>query len=113
MVISSNKLNGSDAPTIITGQGSYKNGRVYAMLGLDEPVEIRPRMRVESTSCVDRFYYQTFELRDELAEEVLEDVSDVIPWTSMPHEKGDIDDSFSEIDTTKTDLDSIVLPGDH
>jgi len=28
-------------------------------------------------SCIDRFYYQTFELREELAEEVMDDSSDV------------------------------------
>lgn len=114
LVISSNQLNGSDAPTIITTEGSYKSGRVYAMLGLEEPVEIRPRLRVEVTSCIDRFFYQTFELRDELAEEVLDDVSDVIPWTAVPHEKGNIDDNFGETtDTEISTLDDIRLPGDH
>lgn len=113
LVISSNQLKGSDAPTIITTEGSYKSGRVYAMLGLEEPVEIRPRLRVEVTSCIDRFFYQTFELRDELAEEVLDEVSDVIPWTAIPHEKGNIDDSFDGTDTEISTLDDIRLPGDH
>ncbi|MGB0495295.1 MAG: hypothetical protein ACPGJI_02980 [Kangiellaceae bacterium] len=110
LVVSSTQLNGSDAPTIITTKDSYKNDRVYAMLGLDEPVEVRPRAKVESTPCVDRFFYQTFELRDELAEEVLEDVSDVIPWTSIPHDStGDSD----EFDIDPTTLDEVRLPGDH
>jgi cyclic-di-GMP-binding protein len=113
LVVSSNKKNGTDAPTLITTEGSYKNGRVYAMLGLDEPVEVRPRLRVEVTPCIDRFFYQTFELRDELAEEVLDDVSDVIPWTAVPHELGNIDDSFDEDEISKSSLDNIRLPGDH
>jgi len=94
LVISASEQQGAEAPTIITTEGSYKSGRVYAMLGLDEPVEVRPRMQVESTACIDRFFYQTFELRDELAEEVYEDVSDVIPWTAVPYEHGNIDGSF-------------------
>lgn len=102
-----------EAPTIITHRDSYKDDKVYAMLGLDEPVEIRPRVRVELTPCIDRFHYQTFELRDELAEEVLDEVSDVIPWTAVPHEKGNIDDSFGESDSNPNSLDDIRLPGDH
>jgi len=113
LVVSSNQQNGSDAPTIITTEGSYKNGRVYAMLGLDEPVEVRPRLQVEVTPCIDRFFYQTFELRDELAEEVLDDVTDVIPWTAVPHEKGNIDDSFEESEIDRSTLDDVRLPGDH
>jgi len=113
LVISSNQVNGSDAPTVITTQDSYKSGRVYAMLGLDEPVEIRPRVRVEITPCIDRFFYQTFELRDELAEEVLDDISDVLPWTAVPHDKGNIDDNFNDIGNAITSLDDIILPGDH
>ncbi len=113
LVISSNQVNGSDAPTVITTHDSYKSGRVYAMLGLEEPVEIRPRLRVEVTPCVDRFFYQTFELRDELAEEVLDDVSDVIPWTAVPHEKGNIDDSFEVEEVSHSTLDDVILPGDH
>ena len=113
LVISSNQKGGTDAPTIITAEGSYKDGRVYAMLGLDEAVEIRPRMQVETTPCIDRFYYQTFELRDELAEEVLDDVSDVIPWTAVPHEKGNIDDKFENDEVMNANLDDVRLPGDH
>lgn len=113
LVVSSNQKNGSDAPTVITTEGSYKDGRVYAMLGLDEPVEIRPRMQVESTACIDRFYYQTFELRDELAEEVLDESPDVIPWTAVPHERGNIDDSFDEDEIESHSLDDVRLPGDH
>ncbi len=113
LVVSSNQKNGSDAPTVITNEGSYKDGRVYAMLGLDEPVEIRPRMQVESTACIDRFYYQTFELRDELAEEVLDESPDVIPWTAVPHERGNIDDSFDEDEDETHSLDDVRLPGDH
>ena len=113
LVISSNQVNGSDAPTVITTQDSYKTGRVYAMLGLDEPVEIRPRVRVEITPCIDRFFYQTFELRDELAEEVLDDVSDVLPWTAVPHEKGNLNDSFGDLEKAPTTLNDVILPGDH
>lgn len=113
LVISSNQSNSSDAPTIITNEGSYKNGRVYALLGLDEPVEIRPRLQMETTPCIDRFFYQTFELRDELAEEVLDEVTDVIPWTAVPHEKGNIDDNFGEHKIDQSTLDDIRLPGDH
>jgi hypothetical protein len=113
LVISSNQQNGSDAPTVITTAGSYKSGRVYAMLGLDKPVEIRPRLQVESTACIDRFFYQTFELRDELAEVVLDDIQDVIPWTAVPHERGNIDDSFEETEIDKATLDDVRLPGDH
>ena len=113
LVVFSNQKSGSEAPTIITHEGSYKDGRVYAMLGLDEAVEIRPRMQVETTPCIDRFYYQTFELRDELAEEVLDDASDVIPWTAIPHERGDIDDGFDQDDIIDVNLDDVRLPGDH
>ncbi len=116
LVISSNQINGNNAPTIITAQDSFKNDRVYAMLGLEKPVEIRPRVRVEVTPCIDRFFYQTFELRDELAEEVLDDASDIIPWTSIPHEKGNIKDQFEaedEFSIEPSTLSGIRLPGDH
>ena len=113
LVVSSTQLNGSDAPTIITAKDSYNSDRVYAMLGYDDPVEVRPRARVESTSCIDRFFYQTFELRDELAEEVLEDVSDVIPWTSVPHESGDTDGEIEGFDIDPDTLNEVRLPGDH
>jgi len=112
IVISPNQNNENDAPTIITQEGSYNGNRVYAMLGLGEAVEVRPRVHVEATPCIDRFHYQTFELRAELAEEVLDD-SEVIPWTAMPHEKGNIDDGFSLVESSTSDLNDITLPGDH
>ena len=113
IVVSSTQLQGSDAPTIITNKDSFNNDRVYAMLGLEDPVEVRPRASVESTSCIDRFFYQTFELRDELAEEVLEDVSEVIPWTAIPHENGDTSAEVDEFDIDAETLDGVRLPGDH
>jgi len=102
IVVSDTIVEGSNSATLITARGAYKEGRVYAMLGYNEPVEIRPRMTVEITPCIERFFYQTYELRDELAEEVQEEVSDVIPWTAIPHEKGNLNDSFTvDEDTTK------------
>jgi len=114
IVVTSNNPNSNEAPTLITKTGSYKSGRAYAMLGLGDAVEIRPRMQIESTECIDRFFYQTFELSKELAEEVEQDDIEVIPWTSVPHERGNLDDSFEESETPQTtSLDDIVLPGDH
>jgi len=114
LVVSANNSNSSDAPTIITAEGSYKSGRVYAMLGLGEPVEIRPRLQIESTPCIDSFFYQTFVLSKELADEVKDEEIEVIPWTSVPHEKGNIENSFkeNEFDQIAT-LDDVRLPGDH
>ncbi|MGX5173745.1 hypothetical protein ACUR5C_06955 [Aliikangiella sp. IMCC44653] len=115
IVVSGTVIEGSNSATIITARGSHRENRVYAMLGLDKPVEVRPRLKVEVTPCIERFFYQTYELRDELAEEVQDEVSDVIPWTSIPHEKGDIQDDFlSESDPDESlSLNDLRLPGDH
>ena len=48
-----------------------------------------------------------------MAEEVLDDVSDVIPWTAVPHEKGNIDDNFGDDTADLSTLNDIRLPGDH
>ena len=113
IVISPTNAKSTEAPSIIAQNGAYKS-KSYAMLGFGEAVEVRPRMQIESTDSVDRFFYQTFELKKEIAEEIEKDDLDVIPWTSVPHEKGNLDDSF---DTPKQEseitLDNIVLPGDH
>ncbi|MET1253645.1 hypothetical protein [Aliikangiella maris] len=115
IVVSDTVIEGSNSSTIITLRGSHSENRVYAMLGMDKPVEVRPRLKVEITPCVERFFFQTYELRDELAEEVQDEVSDVIPWTSIPHEKGDILDSFDDKsdDNFPNSLDDLRLPGDH
>jgi len=113
LVVSSNQNDNTQAPCLITQEGSYNDERVYAMLGMQEAVEVRPRVHIEATPCIDRFYYQTFELRNELAEEVMDDSSDVIPWTAMPHEKGNINDSFGVEDIKSSDLNDLILPGDH
>ncbi|TQV77074.1 hypothetical protein FLL45_03725 [Aliikangiella marina] len=114
IVVTDAIVEGSNSATIITSRGSHKDNRVYAMLGMDKPVEVRPRLKVEVTPCIERFFYQTYELRDELAEEVQEEVSDVIPWTAIPHEKGNLTDEF-EIDEFEkpSSLDDVRLPGDH
>ncbi|WP_444994263.1 hypothetical protein [Aliikangiella sp. IMCC44359] len=112
IVVSDAVVEGSNSSTIITSRGSHRDNRVYAMLGMDKPVEVRPRLKVEVTPCVERFFFQTYELRDELAEEVQDEVSDVIPWTAIPHEKGNINDEF-DIDNNKPNsLDDLRLPGD-
>lgn len=116
IVVSDSMIEGSNSATIITTRGAYQGDRVYAMLGLDKPVEVRPRVKVEVTPCIERFFYQTYELRDELAEEVQEEVSGVIPWTAIPHEKGNINDKFASDDNDITNpitLDDLRLPGDH
>ncbi|WP_196138308.1 hypothetical protein [Aliikangiella sp. G2MR2-5] len=114
LVISDTMVEGSNAATIITHRGSSQGDRVYAMIGLDNPVEVRPRVKVEITPCIERFFFQTYELRDELAEEVQEEISDIIPWTAIPHEKGNIDDAFNEQEAgEEISLDNVRLPGDH
>ncbi|TQV84546.1 hypothetical protein [Aliikangiella coralliicola] len=114
IVVSDTVVEGSNSSTIITTRGSYQGDRVYAMLGIEKPVEVRPRVKVEVTPCIERFFFQTYELRDELAEEVQEEVSDVIPWTAIPHEKGNINDEFQlEDDSKPVSLDDLRLPGDH
>ena len=94
IVVTESNIEGSNAPTIITARGSHRDNRVYAMLGMDKPVEVRPRLKVEVTPCVERFFFQTYELRDELAEEVQDEVIEGIPWTAIPHQKGNITDEF-------------------
>lgn len=102
IVVSDVMVQGSNSSTIITARGSHKDDRVYAMLGMDKPVEVRPRLKVEVTPCIERFFYQTYELRDELAEEVQEEVSsDVIPWTPVSHEINNINDEFSLEDNSR------------
>ncbi len=113
IVVSDAIIEGSNSATIITERGSHREDRVYAMLGMETPVEVRPRIKVEVTPCIERFFFQTYELRDELAEEVQDEVSDVIPWTTIPHEKGNIDDSFKDDEQSANTLDNIRLPGDH
>lgn len=117
IVISDTMIEGSNSATIITSKGSSQGDRVYAMLGLEQPVEVRPRVKVEVTPCIERFFFQTYDLRDELAEEVQDEVHDIIPWTAVPHEKGDVDDEFGIDDqdemTKQLNLDDVRLPGDH
>lgn len=115
IVVTDTVVEGSNSATIITSRGSHRDNRVYAMLGMEKPVEVRPRLKVEVTPCVERFFFQTYELRDELAEEVQDEVTDVIPWTAIPHEKGNISDEFDiDEDLVKpTSLDDLRLPGDH
>jgi len=116
IVVSDTMVDGSNSATIITTRGTYQGDRVYAMLGMEKPVEVRPRVKVEVTPCIERFFYQTYELRDELAEEIQGEISDIIPWTAIPHEKGDVDDEFLDGDTELSkpiSLDDLRLPGDH
>ena len=115
IVVSDTMVEGSNSATIITARGASQGDRVYAMLGLDTPVEIRPRVRVELTPCVERFFFQTYDLRDELAEEVQDEVSEIIPWTAIPHERGNINDDFGIEDHSEEplSLDDVRLPGDH
>lgn len=102
IVVSEAIVQGSNSSTIITTRGSHKDDRVYAMLGIDKPVEVRPRLKVEVTPCIERFFFQTYELRDELAEEVQDEVnSDVIPWTAVSHEINNINDEFKLDDDSK------------
>ncbi len=113
IVVSNTVVDGSNSSTIITARGASQGDRVYAMLGLEEPVEVRPRVRAELTPCIERFFYQTYELRDELAEEVQEEVSDVIPWTAIPHEKKSLEDELLENKPNHVlSLDDLRLPGD-
>ena len=113
IVVSDTIVEGSNSSTIITARGAHRDNRVYAMLGMEKPVEVRPRLKVEVTPCIERFFFQTYELRDELAEEVQDEVSDVIPWTAIPHEKGNINDEFDSDIVGPTSLDDLRLPGDH
>ena len=116
IVVSNTVVEGSHSPTIITTRGSYQGDRVYAMLGLNTPVEVRPRVKVEITPCIERFFYQTYELREELADEIQDEISDVIPWTVIPHEKGNIDDKLTVNKNSLSEtisLDNLRLPGDH
>lgn len=114
IVISDTIIDGSNSSTIITERGTHKEDRIYAMLGMGDTVEVRPRLRVEVTPCIERFFFQTYQLRDELAEEVQEDASDIIPWTSIPREKGSINDidEFDKDDDMPKSLDDLRLPGD-
>lgn len=111
IVISDTIVEGSNSPTIITTRGTYQGDRVYAMLGLDEPVEVRPRVKVEITPCLERFFYQTFELREELAEEIQDEITDVIPWTTFSGQP--ILDSDKSGSSSLVSLDDVRLPGDH
>jgi cyclic-di-GMP-binding protein len=116
ILVNDPSLEGSQVNTIITARNTHQGDRVYAMLGLDKPVEIRPRVKMETTPCIERFMYQTYELGGELAAEMQDELADVVPWTSIPHEKGNVNDEFENKDNNQSNpmsLDNIRLPGDH
>jgi cyclic-di-GMP-binding protein len=114
IVVSDTIVDGSNSSTIITSKGSSQGDRVYAMLGIDKPVEVRPRVKVEVTPCIERFFFQTYELRQELAEEFQDDESGVVPWTAIPS-SGDIGNELNseDQDSNAINLDTLRLPGDH
>lgn len=105
-------LNANMSSSIIAASGSSQSNRVYALLGLQQAVEIRPRKVIEKTPCVDHFHYQVYELREELAKTVDKQIDADIPWTSIPYNKDDLDGADDSENHIKT-LDNIVLPGDH
>ncbi|MDH5630294.1 MAG: hypothetical protein OEY96_09080 [Gammaproteobacteria bacterium] len=104
----------SSAPTLVTSRGTYQGDRAFAMVGYQEPVEIRPRVHVDVTAKVERFFYQTYELKPEILQKINASNIEDLPWTAIPHDKGHVYDEFEEIEKVKPlTLDDIRLPGDY
>jgi hypothetical protein len=111
VVVSRADVNGNQSQTIISSQGSAKPNLVYAMIGLDQAVEIRPRAQLEETAYIDHFCYQVYELREELAKEVENEIVDIIPWTTVPSESNQSGSGIS-IDDGSLSIDDYELPDD-
>jgi len=118
ILVTNAPVEGNKSASIITSKGSSQGDRVYALLSQDKPKEIKPRVKIESTPCIERFFFQSYEMRQELAQEVEEEAEEAVPWTAIPHEQGNIDDHFDTENAPEEaqnviTLDNLRLPGDH